>query len=303
MDRFKCKLCSKAFSNGRALGGHMRSHFASLPIPPKPILQQQQLSDSTESASSLSSSSSSEEEDKEGEDKSLVYVLRENPKKSLRVVDPESVVQDRESETESPRNPTRRRSKRRTLEVGFARKRSSAESVAKLEQVSSVSDTSPEEDVALCLMMLSRDAWSSVGSNQSRSTGHLTRKKFHRETCRTSQRTSHAKVNNCFQDDEDGSSPDLIADQKVHECSICYRVFGSGQALGGHKRSHLISASSAAAVTSSGKFGKSSVEKKSVKFGESLIDLNSPAPIEDDDLSQPEVSAVSDAEFIYPVKN
>ncbi|VVB08460.1 unnamed protein product [Arabis nemorensis] len=27
---------------------------------------------------------------------------------------------------------------------------------------------------------------------------------------------------------------------KVHECSICYRVFSSGQALGGHKRCHWI---------------------------------------------------------------
>ncbi|KAH7848372.1 hypothetical protein Vadar_002056 [Vaccinium darrowii] len=31
---------------------------------------------------------------------------------------------------------------------------------------------------------------------------------------------------------------------KVHECSICHRIFSSGQALGGHKRCHWITANS-----------------------------------------------------------
>ncbi|XP_038682986.1 zinc finger protein ZAT1-like [Tripterygium wilfordii] len=31
---------------------------------------------------------------------------------------------------------------------------------------------------------------------------------------------------------------------KLHECSICYRVFSSGQALGGHKRCHWITSNS-----------------------------------------------------------
>ncbi|BBH03122.1 C2H2-like zinc finger protein [Prunus dulcis] len=81
----------------------------------------------TESASSSSSSSGEEPEpeqeqklqEEEEEEKGLVYGLRENPKRSFRLADPEfsfavdagSVIQDRESETES-KNPTRRRSKR-----------------------------------------------------------------------------------------------------------------------------------------------------------------------------------------------
>ncbi|CAA7019618.1 unnamed protein product [Microthlaspi erraticum] len=39
-------------------------------------------------------------------------------------------------------------------------------------------------------------------------------------------------------DHQNGSSVKKKA--KVHECSICYRVFSSGQALGGHKRCHWI---------------------------------------------------------------
>ena len=33
---------------------------------------------------------------------------------------------------------------------------------------------------------------------------------------------------------------------KVHECSICHRIFSSGQALGGHKRCHQITSNAAA---------------------------------------------------------
>lgn len=43
----------------------------------------------------------------------------------------------------------------------------------------------------------------------------------------TSQNTCH--------DDQD-----ITRDGKVHECSVCHRVFSSGQALGGHKRFHWL---------------------------------------------------------------
>ncbi|CAN1331744.1 Zinc finger protein ZAT3 [Linum perenne] len=38
---------------------------------------------------------------------------------------------------------------------------------------------------------------------------------------------------------------------KVHECSICHRVFSSGQALGGHKRCHWITSNSSTSPTTS----------------------------------------------------
>ncbi|KAA8522221.1 hypothetical protein F0562_012894 [Nyssa sinensis] len=317
MDRHKCKLCSRSFSNGRALGGHMRSHLATLPVPPK-IQQQQvddQLGDGTESSSSLFSS---DEEERETEEKAMVYGLRENPKKSFKLVDPEfldagSVVQDRESETESNRNPTRRRSKR-TRKMGVAedqetksklRKPSSTESMDELEPVSSISDTSTEEDVALCLMMLSRDTWSSDDSDELKLS--QTQGKYQCETCKKvfrsfqalgGHKTSHKKIN------DESEQPRQIgshnADKKVYECPFCSKVFGSGQALGGHKRSHFL-VSSTPANENSAKFGDhSSADASSPKFGDSLIDLNLPAPMEDEDFSQLEVSAVSDAEFINP---
>ncbi|EEF21918.1 conserved hypothetical protein, partial [Ricinus communis] len=55
------------------------------------------------------------------------------------------------------------------------------------------------------------------------------------------------KSSSTFQFDH-GSNPPLASTSKrkskVHECSICHRVFSSGQALGGHKRCHWITSNS-----------------------------------------------------------
>ncbi|KAE9597349.1 hypothetical protein Lal_00007269 [Lupinus albus] len=54
---------------------------------------------------------------------------------------------------------------------------------------------------------------------------------------------------------------------KEFECPICYKIFKSGQALGGHKRSHFVGGS----------------EETSVIINQSLclIDLNLPAPVDE----------------------
>nr|AHN52236.1 C2H2-type zinc finger protein 5 [Glycine max] len=263
MDRHKCKLCSRSFSNGRALGGHMKAHLASLPLPLPPKLH-----------SCFSSSDSKQEQS-----------LRENPKKTLRILDPE----DRESETESNKNPTRQRSKRNwkstmpKLSLGHP----------EAEPLSSVSDTSPEEDLAMCLMMLSRDTWqehklANAGPPKTRcSSGseiklkNKVRSKHLCHACHKSFRSSRALGSHrtLCSPRQEAQNNSIISNNniKVFECPFCYKLFGSGQALGGHKRSHLIPSSS-------------STVNHSVKLKQSFIDLNLPAPAEDDDLS-----VVSDA--------
>lgn len=68
-------------------------------------------------------------------------------------------------------------------------------------------------------------------------------------------RASHKNVKGCFaaklynQDNEEIIGNELPVKKKkkakinTHECSICHRVFASGQALGGHKRCHWITSS------------------------------------------------------------
>ncbi|XP_021686987.2 zinc finger protein ZAT9 isoform X2 [Hevea brasiliensis] len=202
-----CKICNRRFANGKAMGGHMRSHLVKLPLPPKPISSHQAEAPSSKSPSpSLSASS-------------LNYPFSETPMQSYRSVNHQlssiskpnfATLQDGESETESPKNATRRRSKRPRKSVEKV-----AESVVNVteltEQVSSISD------VAMCLLMLSRD-----------------------------KRTTKEVVGHYMEDEaddeyEDESFGTIRLGSKTkgkYWCDACKRSFRSYQALGGHKASH-----------------------------------------------------------------
>ncbi|CAA3027883.1 uncharacterized protein LOC111406163 [Olea europaea var. sylvestris] len=60
---------------------------------------------------------------------------------------------------------------------------------------------------------------------------------------------------------------------KVHICPFCHKVYKNGQALGGHKRSHLIS----------GHWKKNNQIQQIKPDLPNLLDLNLPAPAEDED--------------------
>ncbi|GAB4861933.1 hypothetical protein Ancab_037188 [Ancistrocladus abbreviatus] len=131
-------------------------------------------------------------------------------------------------------------------------------------------------------------------------------------------RASHKKVKGCFAarldhvednlaDDQDGlaNDQDYLArpsskptstqqfdhltskrKSKVHECSICHRIFSSGQALGGHKRCHWITSNSSDTSTLV-RFQQLHDHMEQVQerpmFSQSdqALDLNFPAPNED----------------------
>ncbi|CAI0418107.1 unnamed protein product [Linum tenue] len=298
----------------------MKSHLAKLRIPPKstppaatPRRRRHDYDPAIESSSSFSYSDEEDELEVEQSRPAVVaaggfggdgiYGLRENPRKSFRVADPE----DRESETES-RNPTRRRSKRTRNSGGDENKKGVA---AEQEPVSSVSDASPEEDVAMCLVMLSRDVnWKRRFSYESdeieegegektenggeiekgsSSSGRNRGKKLKCEKCmkqfRSSQALgSHRRICSLNGTQLGGGMGNVVAAaERIFQCPYCYKVFGSGQALGGHKRSHL----TAAANPPPPPPAAAKIDKNY-----SFLDLNLPAPVEDDEFS---ASVVSDA--------
>ncbi|MCD7464068.1 hypothetical protein HAX54_051998 [Datura stramonium] len=319
MEKHKCKLCSRKFSSGKAMGGHMRSHLRTLPLPPKTPPQKQDSGGGgrSESTLSLHSLKEEEEEDEIMGEKHLGYGLRETPKKSSRIVDPEfldagSVVHDRDqSETESTMKPTRRRSKRTrrmfvSEEAVDDHQEVKKEKSADFEPVSSFSDTSPEEDIAVCLMMLSKDVWRNSYESKLRDQKQgeyqceICNKVLKSSQALGSHKTIHKKnISSRIEEQNKGKSSKEKSrqlrvknvDQKVHECPFCGKIFGSGQALGGHKRSHILSSSITA--SSSSKVGDSLIDSTSVKFPYGFIDLNMPAPMEDEDFSQQEVSGIS----------
>ncbi|URE16817.1 zinc finger protein [Musa troglodytarum] len=200
MDRPRCRLCGRRFSNGHALGGHMRSHRNSAA---RPAMAQQALPSPSASSSSFSVAA-------EGRPAIGWYGFRKNPKRSFRLV-------DRESDAES--------SFRRRL----SRPRRQVDAVADAKPVGSVSDASTEEDVARCLMLLSRDAWS-----KSEAEGQVEEKEPPL-AARSRRKRTRYQCSTC-----EANAPDR--EPKLFECPYCSRVFSSGQALGGHKRSHLSSA-------------------------------------------------------------
>uniref|UniRef100_A0A804IWS8 C2H2-type domain-containing protein n=1 Tax=Musa acuminata subsp. malaccensis TaxID=214687 RepID=A0A804IWS8_MUSAM len=267
MDRHTCNLCFRRFPNGRALGGHMRSHVISA-APPVP--QAQHPGNSSASISSDRPAAEQEVGEEAEEEVGGSYGLRMNPRKSFRLVDPQF------SSSEN-----RRRSKRSRRDTASPTEQPEA------EPASSVSDATPEEDVALCLMMLSRDSWATAAAEEEARLRYqcgACKKVFRSYQALGGHRASHKKTNGCVPAVEpriygEADSADANADAKVHECPFCFRVFSSGQALGGHKRSHFTS--SATMLT-----------ENSPVIG--MIDLNFPAPSMDD----VELSAVSDMDFV-----
>ncbi|XAR54153.1 hypothetical protein NMG60_11029170 [Bertholletia excelsa] len=327
----RCKLCLKSFPNGRALGGHMRSHVMNLD-------GDDQIGEEIE----LPSSSSWSEKEENG---LLGYGLRENPKRSIRVVDPEFsfareaasvLVQDGESETESSKNPVLRRSKRvrksgppQPQNYQYTQKpksdRPGKPEHPEVEPASSASGTTTEEDVAYCLMMLSRDTWMAdsedeedqeaeeaedIGAGEddrsddsdefSRHSKNRVRGRYKCETCdkhfksyqalgghRASHKKSRVAVAAVKPLESAPARNAGSAEEKIHECPYCFRVFASGQALGGHKRSHVTGAGAGTAPRA----------RPLAKIVEHLIDLNLPAPVDDEDFSQ-----ISDAEFVKSLR-
>ncbi|CAD6250020.1 unnamed protein product [Miscanthus lutarioriparius] len=202
MAKTTCKLCSRRFSSPRALAGHMRSHSIARAQEAAAAAKQQI---SSASSASTSFAAAADDEDVGLETPASTYVFRENPKRSLRVAD--AAFSDRESEAEST--------------PPHAKRVNAAAVWGEPEPASSLSEVSTPEDVALSLMMLSRDSWPSA----------------------------------VLAEDDDGSdygyvpppapplprapAPAPVEKRTQFQCVACKKVFRSYQALGGHRASNV----------------------------------------------------------------
>ncbi|CAL5020484.1 unnamed protein product [Urochloa decumbens] len=337
MAKTTCKLCLRRFASPRALAGHMRSHSiaaaqaaaaAATAAAAAAAAVKQQIS----SASSASTSFAAADEDSGFKMPASAYGPRENPKRSLRVGD--AAFSDRESEAESTPPHAKR------VNTGAA-------AWGEAEPVSSLSEVAtPEEDVALSLMMLSRDSWPSVAldgdgvySDDGSDDGYAPppaplppsrrakaraapppaekRTQFQCVACKKVFRSYQALGGHRASNVRGGrggccAPPVTVApppppqaqaqaqpaaaspfpaehheggsEQHQRECPNCFRVFPSGQALGGHRRSHVCGG--AAASTSAAAAPPSPINNPG------MIDLNVAPPSE-----EVELSAVSDPRF------
>jgi hypothetical protein len=307
MAKNTCKLCFRRFASPRALAGHMRSHSLAAAAAAAAAAKQQ-----ISSASSASASFTSGDEDVGFKKPASIYTLRENPKRSVRGAD--GSFSDRESGAES--NP--RPAKRATSPAAWG----------EAEAVSSLSEgATPEEDVALSLMKLSRDSWPSDARVEvdysddgytappppppRRAPAPVAEKRtqFQCTACKKVFRSYQALGGHRASNVRGGrggccapplpqpllgplpevhGDEDVDARQAPHECPYCYRVFASGQALGGHKRSHVCGAAAAAKQQAASAFAAPPSPIKNP----GMIDLNVEPPSE-----EVELSTVSDPRF------
>lgn len=374
-----CKFCSKSFPCGRSLGGHMRSHMNNInnSVETDEKLCKKKLA----TLNNVNNDSNTYETGVHGG-----YILGENPKKTWRLTDlsedssvhdkvckecgkgfqswkalfghmkchsdkekspvnsleeqdswsngEQKAVVDSQSDNETGVPSRRRRSKRRARYIGTP---NSAMSEIEQEQ---------QEEVALSLMMLSRDVRHWVGLNSDNSmfseakiqikkpklknlesavmeperknknlviqtydqTSDVVesefckdphkRSKFECTTCKKifhsyqalgGHRASHKRTKGCSASDNSETSTEtetspasatdtanLVSDSygvvkknKGHECPICLKVFPSGQALGGHKRSHIVAEA------------KENRSQTPIPEIRDFLDLNLPAPVEE----------------------
>ncbi|CAF1845191.1 hypothetical protein F2Q70_00026467 [Brassica cretica] len=295
MESYKCKFCFKSFVNERALDGHVRSHMPTLPNfcieEEEEKVRPSQLSGDTES--DVSSSSPEEVARKRNGLREERHRTMDDDQKFAFTGSQRNII-----------NLTRKRSKRTRKLDSFATKKMKTSQLGyKTEPEphhSSASDTTTDEDLAFCLMMLSRDKWKKknktssshkelveeIDDNSSKMNRATTTKgRFTCETCGKvfksyqalgGHRASHKKnrVSNKTEQRSETEYDNVVVapEKRIHECPICLRVFASGQALGGHKRSHGL--------------GNLSVNHHQVHRTESvkqrMLDLNFPAPTEED---------------------
>ncbi|KAG8374728.1 hypothetical protein BUALT_Bualt10G0026100 [Buddleja alternifolia] len=235
--RHYCKVCNRGFGCAGALGGHMRAHV---------------MGDGGDVNLRM----------KPGPNNKHSYFLRAKTPRPLMAA--YHVMSDDDGEYKKSSSFGRR------FELD------------QKERVSNFVDVYPasseDEDLANCLVMLSsnnKGPKEMVENNKGIFQCRACKKVFNSHQALGGHRASHKKVKGCFAaklDDEEDENhvndEDSIQEDhnhhhhhedysyslgtpsseagnkpKMHECSVCRRVFSSGQALGGHKRCHWLTTS------------------------------------------------------------
>ncbi|XP_038683087.1 zinc finger protein ZAT1-like [Tripterygium wilfordii] len=267
-----CCFCNKRFANGKAMGGHLRSHYAKHPLPPKPnpLPHQPQHPKSPPSPSSSSMHSYRSQNNHE-----LIAVITDHPRPAASVM-----IKGGDTGSESPRSgliTCRRSKRRRTVESESV----TGVAVELAEQASS--------DSEICLVDEEREKTPTTATKRGSYRCNTCKKLFRSYQALGGHRASHKKMKGIVikdeeaeSEDEEGSGSGGGADEVVggFKCPFCDKVFESGQALGGHKKVHFSYLPVAAPAPAPAAVGNSA------KSGGVCLDLNRPA----DELSDGEVS-------------
>ncbi|GMI87424.1 hypothetical protein like AT1G26610 [Hibiscus trionum] len=314
--KFVCKYCNKGYPCGKSLGGHIRTHMNNENCAEMSLNKLVSTTNPTYDLRRKNPKKSKRFCDESGNGTLLRQMICKECGKgfqSLKALcghmachsEKQRVFQfqrfedhwDSQSDAETSTAPTpskRRRSKR----IKCKTSNSSVPIPNGSSSLSEIEDQQEQEEVAVCLMMLSRDCSgckkglnSVVLEAKSCNTDARISVKKQRETKLKSAESGPCSENSDsgffrsgsgaedlskFKCLSNGKSEKKLGSKrnKGHECPFCFRVFKSGQALGGHKRSHFVGGSVDTTLV---------IKQDSPEMPlPALIDLNLPAPVEED---------------------
>ncbi|KAL4340077.1 hypothetical protein GQ457_08G035020 [Hibiscus cannabinus] len=200
-----CAICNRSFANGKAMGGHMRSHFLKLKLA-LPF-----------SSSPFSSSS--------------------NP--------PPSSLSKRQlaAHPDSPINPAARRSERLRKLALNSPSHSHTSSLSTEDAAMCLlmlsRDHHRQKQKAQTEEQVEDDESDDEFCSNIGVKGHpKCETSFRSHQALGGHRASHSQI---MEEEEDGDEEEDCGDgqQRIFECPFCDKVFQSGQALGGHKKVHF----------------------------------------------------------------
>lgn len=295
-----CKICNKCFASGKAMGGHMRAHFAKLPVPPKPApaitpsrATDQALPVNSPDCADGGTVSTPRPSTRSPSSSSSIFVKKTFPiGQNFRSLNRDfsagaSAAVGRSSEDEIPNDggdsdsnqsyPARRRSKYSSkfnetaaAAAVVSSPNTKADHKTKRRQTSSMLDTLfPAEEAARSLVMLSKDKWPEV------------------ENCEITKMMEIKKKWPQLEEEKEKQEEDCLIHRRTRtgwfECEVCKKEFGSYQALGGHKSCHKKIRNVEEDHQSDGDDKKVQFPSDSKKFRVGFIDLNLPAPGEEEE--------------------
>ena len=266
-NRRECHICNKSFSNGKALGGHMKTHLAKLSIPLKSPINNQALEYSVDSTKhqthSISTSSSS----------------ISNPKKPIH--NPRSFKRNFYHTLgvfdSFPKNPTGKRSKRGRRQFNLAEENAIFNVAEEKEentrfnvteengedtQVDAVEEINEntqvklvysdlDKEVAETLAIICVNEWKQVEEkyySEKKKVGENGNIVFECDICHevfqyckdlVKHGAIHKKINNISEEIGISGKEYDVVNEEVHKCTYCLEIFESDHVLQEHKTVHL----------------------------------------------------------------